>query len=118
MTSWAWGGPNDLNGYESEQILSTSLFRFYRSTGGDSPSVNMRRLAARYSTYLIVRGIGSLATSPITATPMATIFATALQTADISTTSFEGQPGGAYAKVMRWAFEKQGMYHPRARRPR
>ena len=112
VTSWAWGGPNDLNGYESEQILSTSLFRFYRSTGGDSPSVNMRRLAARYSTYLIVRGIGSLATSPITATPMATIFATALQTADISTTSFEGQPGGAYAKVMRWAFEKQGMYQP------
>ena len=72
----------------------------------------MQRLAARYATYLIVRGIGSLATSPITATPMATIFATALQTADTSTTSFEGQPGGAYAKVMRWAFEKQGLYQP------
>ena len=112
VASWAWGGPNDLSGYFSEQILSTTLFRFYRSIGGDSASVTMQRLAARYATYLIVRGIGSLATSPITATPMATIFATALQTADISTTSFEGQPGGAYAKVMRWAFEKQGLYQP------
>jgi hypothetical protein len=112
VASWAWGGPNDLNGYSSEQILSTTLFRFYRSIGGDSASVTMQRLAARYATYLIVRGIGSLATSPVTATPMATIFATALQTADTATTSFEGQPGGAYAKVMRWAFEKQGLYQP------
>jgi len=62
--------------------------------------------------YLIVRGIGSLATSPITATPNPIVFATALQTADIATANFEGQPGGAYAKVMRWAFEKQGLYQP------
>jgi hypothetical protein len=112
VASWAWGGPNDVGGYSSEQILSTTLFRFYRSIGGDSTRLNMQRLAARYSTYLIVRAIGSLATSPITATPMASVFATALQTADVSSASFEGQPGGAYAKVMRWAFEKQGLYQP------
>jgi zinc metalloprotease ZmpB len=112
VASWAWGGPNDVGGYSSEQILSTTLFRFYRSIGGDSTRLNMQRLAARYSTYLIVRAIGSLATSPITPTPMASVFATALQTADVTSASFEGQPGGAYAKVMRWAFERQGLYQP------
>ena len=30
----------------------------------------MQRLAGRYATYLIVRGIGSLATNPVTATPI------------------------------------------------
>jgi zinc metalloprotease ZmpB len=112
VATWAWGGPNDLNGYASEQILSTTMFRFYRSIGGDSTDINMRQLASRYSVYLIVRAVGTLATSPVTPTPNATVFATAVQTADIGTTSFEGQPGGAYAKVLRWAFEKQGLYQP------
>ncbi len=101
-----------LNGYPKERAdPSTTLFRFYRSTGGDSAS---RPCTARRTVRDVSHRprIGSLATSPITATPMASIFATALQTADIDTTSFEGQPGGAYAKVMRWAFEKQGMYQP------
>ncbi len=33
---WAWGGSQDDRGYSSEQILSTSHFRIYRSLGGDS----------------------------------------------------------------------------------
>ena len=32
---WAWAGSQDDTQYGSEQILSTLLFRVYRSTGGD-----------------------------------------------------------------------------------
>lgn len=109
---WGWGGTNDIGGYNSEQILSTTLFRLYRSLGGDSPNLNLQRYAARWTAYLIIRAIGSLATSPITPTPNASVFATALMNADIGTTNFEGIAGGGVHKVVRWAFEKQGLYQP------
>lgn len=115
---WAWGGANDVGGYSSEQILSTTLFRIYRMTGGDSGDPNpagrlaMQRFAARWMAYLIIRGIGSLATSPITPTPTPNVFATALMNADTGTTLFDGIPGGAIQKVIRWGFEKQGLYQP------
>jgi hypothetical protein len=119
---WGWGGTMDLTDdsyqYQREQILSTTLFRAYLATGGGAAYADtatrlaIQRIAARYMVYLIVRAIGSLATAPITATPTANVFATALMNADIGTASFEGQPGGAYNKVLRWAFEKQGLYQP------
>lgn len=117
-SGWAWGGANDIGGYNSEQILSTTLFRIYRATGGDSTHPNTgiqldrRRFAARYKAYLIVRGIGSLATAPVTPTLDPDIFATALMDADTGTVNFEGHPGGAFHKVIRWGFEKQGLYQP------
>ena len=40
------------------------------------------------------------------------MFVTALLSADRSTTSFEGHPGGVFHKVMRWSFEKQGLFQP------
>src|SRR5215510_6657422 len=115
---WGWGGVNDTGigpfnpGYQSEQVLSSTMFRFYQSLGGDALDLNRRRLAARLSVYLIVRAVGSLATSPVTPTPTPTVFATALMNADIGTTDFEGQRGGALHKVLRWSFEKQGLYQP------
>jgi zinc metalloprotease ZmpB len=115
---WAWGGTNDFGGYSSEQILSTTLFRAYRSMGGDAVhsdtglQLARRQLAARYMAYLIIRGVGSLATSPITPTPTPDVFATALMNADTGTMNFEGHPGGAFHKVIRWSFEKQGLYQP------
>lgn len=115
---WAWGGTNDVGGYSSEQILSTTLFRAYRSSGGDAVHSNAalqlqrRQFAARYLSYLIIRAIGSLATSPVTPTATPDVFATALMNADVGTTNFEGHPGGAFHKVVRWAFEKQGLYQP------
>ena len=115
---WAWGGSQDDLGYGSEQILSTTLFRVYQVTGGDSihphlPSrLATREQAARYMAYLIFRSIGSLATSPITATPNAGVYATALMSADAGTTSFDGYPGGTHRKVIRWSFERQGWYQP------
>ena len=109
---WAWGGVNDTGGYNSEQILSTSHFRAYRSTGGDSPGLAMQQNASRYIVYLIIRGIGSLATTPITPTPNPTVWVTALQNADIGTAMLDDQPGGCCVKVIRWAFEQQGLFQP------
>jgi hypothetical protein len=109
---WAWGGVQDTNGYPSEEILTTTLFRVYRSLGGDSAQQALQEFASRYSLYLIIRAIGSLAISPITPTPLPDNFADALMAADRLTTSFEGYSGGAMHKVVRWSFEKQGLYQP------
>lgn len=109
---WGWGGASDTGSYNSEQILSTTMFRLYRSLGGDSTSLNLQKYAARWTAYLIIRAVGSLATSPITPTPNASIFATALMNADIGTMLFDGIGGGGAHKVIRWAFEKQGLYQP------
>jgi zinc metalloprotease ZmpB len=117
---WAWGGTKDLGvneqrdvdpkGYQSEQILSTTHFRIYRAIGGDSEQPNMRRFAARFASYLILRTVGSF--TPAHAPDHAAAYAAALTMADASDWTSEGQAGGAYAKVIRWAFEKQGLYQP------
>jgi len=115
---WGWSGAIalhpfgalDLGGYNNEQILSTTHFRLYRSLGGDSTEVEMRRFAGRYVAYLILRTVGSLtqATSPTDAAH----YASALIGADLGNWTTEDQVGGAYWKVIRWAFEKQGLYQP------
>lgn len=111
-SGWGWGGTNDVGGYSSEQILSTTHFRLYRSLGGDSTDLNRRKLAARQAMYLIFRAIGLLASSPITPTPNSAVWASRLINADIGTNNFEGYRGGAFHKVIRWSFEKQGLYQP------
>ena len=54
---WAWGGSNDDTGYGSEEILATTLFRVYRSIGGDSTDIHKKRFSSRMMTYLILRAI-------------------------------------------------------------
>jgi len=114
---WGWAGNIgthpfvsgiDGSGYNNEQILSSTLFRLYRSLGGDSADLNTQRFAARMAVYLILRAIGTLtqATNPSTAAG----FETALETADSGDWVSENITGGAYRKVLRWAFEKQGMF--------
>jgi hypothetical protein len=105
---WAWGGIHDDTGYGSEQILSTTLFRVYRLAGGDSMDPQERADAARYVTLLIVKGIGML-TLP---TRNVEVFANTLMDADATTGSFDGVAGGILQKVIRWSFEKQGLYQP------
>jgi hypothetical protein len=105
---WAWGGAQDDANYGSEQILSTLLFRVYQTTGGDDTDITIRRFAARYLTYLIVQAIGTLT---VTTTNPA-VFETAMEDADNSTVNFEGHPGGAWHKVIRWSFEQQGLFQP------
>lgn len=116
VSTWAWGGPNDLGmgtatdpaGYLSEQILATTLFRVYRSIGGDATDVNRRRFAARYVAYLILRTVGGLTAASNPANPLA--FHNAMSAADQLNWTSEGLFGGAYGKVVRWAFEKQGLF--------
>lgn len=115
---WGWSGSIALNpfssfdpgGYNNEQILCSTLFQFYRSIGGDAASLAMRQYASRYAVYLILRAISSL--TPSTNPSNAAGFATAMMTADLGDWTTAGEAGGAYGKVIRWAFEKQGLYQP------
>ena len=107
---WGWGGVNDVGGYSSEQILCTSHFRIYRSIGGDSVQPNTRLFAARFMCYLILRAVGSL--TPATNPSKVSGYVTNLLAADLGDWTSEGHAGGAYGKVIRWAFEKQGLFQP------
>ena len=119
--TWLWGGPEDDQGYGSEEILATCHFNIYRSIGGDHPDLGRRRFASRVATYLILRAIGQLTsgTNPSNRDPVAMIdvpgrgaqlWCEELQGEDLENWVSEGLSGGAYNKVIRWAFEKQGSY--------
>ncbi len=114
---WGWSGSIALNpfnstldngGYNNEQILSTSHFRVYRSIGGDAADLTTQTFAGRMTAYLILRAIGSL--FPATNPANAAAWVTTLQTADLGDWLTENITGGAYGKVIRWAFEKQGLF--------
>lgn len=114
---WAWGGAKDAPGaQERRQILSTTMFRAYRSTGGDDVHGNAatqlarRGFAARYMSYLMIGAVGTMSSAAPPSS--ADDFATALIDFDQANADFEGHPGGAFHKVIRWAFEKQGLYQP------
>ena len=107
---WGWFGPNWNTQYGGEQVLSTTLFRLYRSIGGDSADLNTRRRAADTTAYLIFKSIGLLTST----TPFPEVYVGHLQTADLTTTAFKGIAGGALHKVVRWAFEQQGLFQAAA----
>ena len=120
--TWVWGSANDDQDYGSEQILATCHFRLYRAIGGDHPDLGRRRFASRAATYLILRATGQLTPGtnpsnwdPATSTNVpgrgAQLWCEELQGADLQNWVSEGLSGGAYNKVIRWAFEKQGSYN-------
>ncbi len=100
----------DAAGYDREQILSTTLFRYYRAIGGDHSDPAVQNKAARYAAYTIFLAVGAL--SRFALPRDAEDFADELMDADLSIDVFEGWPGDATHKVMRWAFERQGLYPP------
>lgn len=106
--TWAWGSANDDGGYGSEQILATCHFRVYRSIGGDHTNLGRRRFASRVMTYLILRTTAGL--MPATNPDDAEIWCEEMQDTDLENWTSEGISGGAYNKVIRWSFEKQGSY--------
>ncbi len=116
---WGWGGANDLNGYFSEQILATTHFRLYCSIGGDSPSLPRKQFAATSTVYLILRAVSQL--TPATNPPNPLGWEQQLEWADAGvwtrTNPAETHAGGAYHKVIRWAFEKQGLFRPAGQPP-
>jgi hypothetical protein len=118
---WGWAGkialnpfdPSlDLGGYNNEQILSTTLFRLYRSMGGDSTDIKVQHFASRFAVYLILKALSTLSSTTNPANALA--FEKAMEDADAtdwhSKHPHETQAGGAYMKVIRWAFEKQGLF--------
>ena len=108
---WAWFGRKYNVGYNGEQILSTTLFRLYRSIGGDARELATQIRASQTVAYLIFKAVGLL----IQETALPDIFVKNLQNADRTTAEFKGIAGGALHKVVRWAFEKQGLFQPGAR---
>ncbi|HEY7557440.1 MAG TPA: hypothetical protein VIH18_21780 [Candidatus Binatia bacterium] len=116
VATWAWnGGANDDGGYGSEQILATCHFRIYQSLGGDADDVNRRIFASRVTTYLILRTTANL--TPTTNPNDAEVWCEEMQDTDLENWDSEGLSGGAYNKVIRWAFEKQGSYQPAGAMP-
>jgi hypothetical protein len=109
---WAWDGQLDTSADEQlhqEQILSTTHFRLYQSIGGGNPvQVDARRFAARYTAYLILRAIQTL--TPATNPQHAADWMYNLIFADSGNWTSEGHSGGAYEKVIYWAFQKQGLF--------
>ncbi len=137
---WAWYGALNraivanppgvfdvTKGYLTEQILSSSLFRLYRALGGDTtkdgrPDIYMRERASFLTLFLLIRAIAGFAQSPSKAemlelgmeeaglllggelemVPQPTFAAPAPQP--------DGWKGGMTHKVVRWAFETQGMF--------
>jgi hypothetical protein len=100
----------DPGGYNNEQILCTTHFRLYRSIGGDAADLPTKQFAARMTVYLILKAISTL--TPTTNPGNATGWVSALQTADRADWTSENITGGAYSKVIRWVFEKQGLFQP------
>jgi zinc metalloprotease ZmpB len=104
---WGWGGAQDLGNYSSEQILSTTMFRFYRSVGGDSTDLGRREFAGRLTAYLMLRAVSTLTPVSNPNTPEGIL--AALIAADQGDWTSEGLAGGAYKKVLSWAFERQNL---------
>lgn len=103
---WAWFGSQYNTQYSGEQVLSTTLFRAYQSTGGGADDLAYKLFASQYMFYLIVKSCGLL--SQTTTDP--TVYVNALKQADMTTADFQGVPGGTNYKVIRWSFEQQGLY--------
>src|SRR5262249_4464323 len=118
-------------GYWTEQILSSSLFRLYRCVGGDSARnqllehrVHVRDAPSHYCVYLIMRAIQMLGPSTTVPALRPEQLVAALIDADATTIGWnvtlpaEWNPpnlhfervGGCVHKVIRWAFEAQGMF--------
>jgi hypothetical protein len=103
---WGWAGGHWDSGYGGEQVLSSSLFRLYRATGGDTARQEDKEAAARYVVYLLLKAIAMLQIAP----DKPEVLVDALIEADASTASFAGFARGSLGKVIRWAFEQQGLY--------
>ena len=137
LLGWCWCGrrntrrqagaqrrPMSFTSYFAEQLLSSSLFRAYESIGGATIGRGeQRRRASDYMVYLVMRGTALFGTANTVPASSADHFVSALIDADITTPLWQVQStwgagpqrpmrrvGGTVHKVIRWAFEQQGLY--------
>jgi hypothetical protein len=99
-------------GYVEEQMLSSSVFRLYRAIGGHPKNDSaMRERAAAAAAYLLMRSASLLGPGALVPARSADALVSAMVDADIGTR----RPGdlflgGCLHKVVRWAFERQGLF--------
>lgn len=105
---WGFGGEHDDGGYGTEEILASTMFRVYRSIGGDSGDLARRQFASRVMQWLILHTIEKFI--PATNPNSAQDFADMMMLADEDNWTTGGLDGPCYRKVVRWSFEKQGLY--------
>jgi hypothetical protein len=114
--------------YYGEQLMSSSLFRLYRALGGDTRGrrgdEDVRLEASDYCIYLIMRGVSLLGPDALAPARTADQLVSALIDADLGTGKWMvdavwpfnrdvrpmSRHGGRVHKVIRWAFERQGLY--------
>ncbi len=112
-------------GYVEEQMLSSSMFRLYCVLGGDTFTQQAQRHAASdYCIYLVMRAIALLGPAAVVPALTPDAFVSALIDADVGTGDWvvrmsrpdpqrpqeRRRLGGSAHKVIRWAFEQQGLY--------
>ena len=112
-------------GYQSEQILSSTLFRLYRCLGGDTPApppsatgATPRRetaeAASDHAIFLMMQALRLLGDARLVPARLPEQLAAALCDADESSeacpTRYGPRTGGCATKLVRWAFEAQGLY--------
>lgn len=113
-------------GYFGEQLLSSALFRLYCCIGGDTAGTDrvVRRNASDYAVYLVMRAIALLGPERVVPARTFAQFAAAVVDADAGTRAWSiradwpdpaaprrvQRVGGCLPKVIRWAFEAQGLY--------
>ena len=78
------------------------------SAVNDAAEVGEREFAARWMAFLILAAV-ELET-PATQPNGPEDLANDLITADLSTSTFNGHPGGTFHKIIRWAFEQQNAF--------
>ena len=105
---WGWHGNFWNRDYGGEQVLSTTLFRVYEAAGGRSPNQAERVAASRYVVYVLLTGIAMLDISP----EHPEVLVDALIEADAMAEPMNAFARGCLGKVIRWAFEQQGLYRP------
>ncbi len=118
-------------GYFEEQLMSSSIFRLYRILGGDTQdthgndaaSLHARQRASDYVVYLVMRAIALLPPQTSVGFESAQAWVMQMQHADTGTGVWAPtlhwprgrartlqRRGGTAHKVVRWAFEQQGLY--------
>jgi hypothetical protein len=122
---WCWCGrrngqrhaavtfpPRLYKGYVEEQMLSSSVFRFYRAIGGHPDNdETMRKRAADAAAYLLMRSALLLGPGALVPARSADALVSAMIDADIGTRRPRNLfLGGCLHKVVRWAFERQGLF--------
>lgn len=138
---WSWSGSfcnaertfahgnSNRQGYWTEQILSSSLFRMYRCLGGDAlaapdrPHRKMRLAAADHALYLVVAALEAIGPASGATALTPENFVAALLHADsglnelapLPSISLPPRLGGMAQKVARWAFEQQGAFPDKSR---